>query len=97
MFNDTELGDIVKNAPEKPGCIEMLPYSTASYLVNELNKEPVLASRKDLDVSTATDFITFPEEMLKSGSFVTILRLCNVIIKFEKYYKKISCISHHHC
>ena len=56
MFNKTELDDIVNNAPEKSGifsshclkhvagCIEMLPYSTASYLVNELNKEPVFHS-----------------------------------------------------
>lgn len=84
MFNNTELGDDVNKATEKPGifsshsmkhvagCIEMLPYSTASYLVNELNKETVSASEKDLDVSTATDFTTFPKEMLKIGSFVTI-------------------------
>ena len=84
MFNKTELDDIVNNAPKKPGifsshclkhvagCIEMLPYSTASYLVNELNKEPVSASEKDLDDSTATGFTTFPEDMLRSGSFVTI-------------------------
>ena len=82
MFNNTELGDIVKNAPEKPGifsshslkhvagCIEMLPYSTASCLVNELNKELVSALEKELGDSTAVT--TFPEEMLKSGSFVTI-------------------------
>ena len=37
-----------------------------------MNKEPVSASEKDLDDSTATGFITFPEEMLKSGSFVII-------------------------
>ena len=47
MLNNTELGDIVNNVPEKPGifsshclkhvawCIEMLPYSTASYLVEQ--------------------------------------------------------------
>ena len=84
MFNNTELGDNVNKASEKPGifsshpmkhvagCIEMLPCSTASYLVNELNKETVSASEKDLDDSTATDFTTFPKEMLKNGSFVTI-------------------------
>ena len=37
-----------------------------------MNKEPVSASEKDLDDSTATGFITFPEEMLKSVSFVII-------------------------
>ena len=84
MFNNTELGDNVNKAPEKPGifsshsmkhfagCTEMLTYSTASYLVNELNKETVSTSEKDLDDSTATDFTTFPKEMLKNGSFVTI-------------------------
>lgn len=69
MFSNTEVFDIMNNAPEEPGifsshclkhvagCIEMHPYSTASQ-----NKEPVSASEKGQDDSTATGFTTFPEE-----------------------------------
>ena len=37
----------------------MLPYSAASCLINELNKEPISVSEKYLDDSTATSFTTF--------------------------------------
>ena len=58
MFNNTDLGNIINNAPEKPGifssqclkhvagCIEMLPYSTDSYLVNELKKNQFQPQKK---------------------------------------------------
>ena len=58
MFNNTELGNVVNNTPEKPGifssqclkhvagCIEMLPYSTDSYLVNELKKNQFQPQKK---------------------------------------------------
>ena len=89
MFNNTELGDIVNNAPAKTSifssnclenvawCIEMLPYSTASYLVYELNKEPAPASERDLDDSTATGFTTFPEKMGLLSLLLKIIQHCH--------------------
>ena len=94
MFNNTELSDIVNNAPAKTSifsshclenvawCIEMLPHSTASYLVYELNKEPAPASEKDLDGPTATGFTTFPEKWV---SCHYCLKLYNIVINFNKY------------
>ena len=54
-----------------------------------------MSSRRSFCLHTATGSTTFTEKMLKSWSFVTIaLQLWNLVINFEKYYKKISCISH---
>ena len=80
MFVKAELGDIVNNAPEKPG---IYYFHCLKHVAGCIECSKIQLPLIQLQVLT-----TFPEKMLNSRSFITIA------YDQQLHHQKISCISH---
>ena len=84
MISNSAIGDLIKNAPAQPGIfsahhlqqvhgkIEMRPYSSAKYLVNQISTDPVPATDVPADSHIYKDVSTIPEKKVKNGSFIIV-------------------------